>query len=133
MKAYLERALHAEADIARRMEQIGRLKALQARGRRTLPEDEGGREILRRMQALEAELMGDVLALRGVQKDVENVIARLEKENLRQLLAYRYLCGWDWLRIAGQMNYSLDRIRHLHAEALRTLRRQMRPEAMERR
>lgn len=124
MREYLAQALEAEEKIRSRMEQIGRLKALAARGMRTLPDDEGGRGILETLQDMEKELHRQMQDWRGVKQEVANVIEGVNKDSYRKVLTYRYLCGWDWVRIANRMNYSMDRVWHLHSDAVRALRRQ---------
>ena len=122
MRAYLAQALDAEERIRSRMEQIGRIRALHARGMRTLPGDETGGEILRSLREMEADLLRQVEYWRSVKQEVTDVIESIGKESHRRVLTYRYLCGWDWPRIARRMHYSMDRVWHLHAEAVRALK-----------
>lgn len=127
MKAYLARALEAEQRIESRMIQIGRLKALAGRGARSLPDDERGQQILSTMQSMEQELQGEIEAWRQVKKEVARVIEAAGKDSHRLVLTYRYLNGWEWNHIASRMNYSLDRVWHLHADAIRALQKERKP------
>ena len=117
-KRYLEQAAVLEERVDCRLKQLARLQDMQ---RRAEAIDAVSPEALERMRMLESEISGDVERWVERKRQVAAVIAGLEQENYRQLLEYRYLCGWDWRRIADRMHYSVDRIMHLHAEALRQL------------
>lgn len=50
------------------------------------------------------------------------VISKVEDPQLRELLTLRYICGYDWNRIAYMMNYSYDHIvGFLHRKALKSV------------
>ncbi len=51
-------------------------------------------------------------------KDIKKRIGRLDNENQRAVLTYRYLLGWKWGRIAEQMNYSYQGVLKIHGRAL---------------
>lgn len=125
-KEYLSQAMALEGCINARMEQITRLHALAERGarlaRRSPDGEHGWGESLEQMAALEAELQRDVQAWVGVKREIGGMIERVEKPVYRQLLEYRYLCGWDWRKIAAKMHYSIDRVWHIHSEALRAVK-----------
>ena len=74
------------------------------------------------MGALEAELRADVRLWADQKRQIGETIESVDKPVHRQLLEYRYLCGWDWRKIAGRMHYSIDRVWHIHSEALREIR-----------
>lgn len=127
-KEYLSQAMELEGRIDARMEQIGRLRAMATRGRQLaadIHEDAHQRnwnDALARISALEAELNADVQAWVALKRQIGGAIEGVEKPSHRQLLEYRYLCGWDWRRIANRMHYSIDRVWHMHAEALRGMK-----------
>lgn len=118
-KRYLEQAAVLEERVDCRLKQLARLQDMQ---RRAGMIEAVSPKALERMRMLESEISGDVERWVEKKRQVAATIAGLEQENYRQLLEYRYLCGWDWRRIADRMHYSVDRIMHLHAEALRQLR-----------
>ena len=126
MKEYLSQAMTLEGNIQARMEQIARLHAMAERGARLAeraPENAGGWAVpLGQMAALEAELQRDVQAWVAVKREIGGVIESVDKPVYRQLLEYRYLCGWDWRKIASKMHYSIDRVWHIHSEALREMK-----------
>lgn len=54
--------------------------------------------------------------------EIENVISRVETPLHRHILEKRYINGISLKNIAEYYNYSYDRIRHLHGEALEFLK-----------
>ena len=78
---------------------------------------------------------GDSQALGDLRKDLDRRIDTAARRLLeaqkridalpnhahRQLMSYRYLNGWEWKDIARQMNYSVDWVKHVHAQAMREM------------
>ena len=108
--------------MAAHMAQLSHLQALRGRGERAYAERWEGCAGAEQIAALEAELAGEMEEWARVRREVAAAIAAAPKESHRLLLEYRYLCGWELRRTAIRMNYSVDRMWHLHAEALREFR-----------
>ena len=51
-----------------------------------------------------------------------DAIAALTDGRCRELMTYRYVCGWGWERIAATMNYDLRWLLRLHGEALQQVK-----------
>ncbi len=51
-------------------------------------------------------------------KKVQAAIERLESEQEKDLLTYRYLKGYSWEKIAVEMGYTYRHVTRLHGEAL---------------
>jgi len=121
-KEYLSQAMALEGRIDARMEQIARLRAMAERGKRLAADSGGWTDALTRIGALEEELQADVRLWTDQKRQIGETIESVGKPVHRQLLEYRYLCGWDWRKIAGRMHYSIDRVWHLHSDALKEIR-----------
>lgn len=121
-KEYLSQAMALKGRIDARMEQIARIKAMAERGKRLAADSGNWQAALEQMGALEAELQADVRLWADQKRQIGETIESVDKPVHRQLLEYRYLCGWDWRKIAGRMHYSIDRVWHIHSEALREIR-----------
>ena len=52
-------------------------------------------------------------------REIEGRIRTLEDERYRAILCFRYINEWSWVKIAREMNYSLDWVWELHGRALR--------------
>ena len=59
---------------------------------------------------------------RAVLPMIREAIDAVEDARYRELLELRYIVGMRWERIAVEMNYNYDRIRHMHGEALRAVK-----------
>lgn len=113
------RSVEAKNDLSRARQAQRRLGALAERRRRygELAEvrtpgsapalDDLQRELDARIQEY-ALLVGDI----------ERRIDALDRQQYRDLLRYRYLNGWSWQRVAGEMELSRDWLMRLHARAL---------------
>lgn len=123
-KRYLQQAGTLEAQVDSRLKQLARLQEKQ-RLAETI--DAVSPEARERMRVLEQEISADVQRWVDQERQARAAIGKLEQENHRLVLEYRYLCGWDWNRIARKMRYSVDWIMHVHANALRELQRQVQP------
>ncbi len=51
--------------------------------------------------------------------EITNKIERMEKEDEKDVLMYRYIAGMKWEKIAEKMKKSLRRIHEIHGEALK--------------
>lgn len=115
-REYLTQVMDAEARIEALAAQMACLARLQMQGERALP---AGDEMIRKIAEVKEKLRAEIEGWIAQRRAAQRAIASMEKESHRMLLEYRYLCGWDWRRVALKMHYSLDRMWHLHAEALR--------------
>lgn len=66
-----------------------------------------------------AEQLNRCIALR---QDIEAVIASLDNPTERLLMRKRYIEGKTWERVAVEMNYSIDRIWHIHGDVLKKIK-----------
>lgn len=57
-----------------------------------------------------------------VRVEIEAVIARVDGEQERELLEYRYLNGWTFEKIAGEVGYCWRQVHRIHGKALREVR-----------
>lgn len=121
VREYLMRAQALEAQIDAHVMQLAHLRAMRERWKRGLQGTGGGADAEAQLRQLEDGLYADILRWAKERRAVAALIDAVPQENLRLLLEYRYLCGWDCRRIAAKMNYSLDRIWHLHTDALQAL------------
>lgn len=53
--------------------------------------------------------------------DIFDILENVENESYKELLAYRYLRGYTWERIADEMKYSVAQIHRIHNKALKEL------------
>lgn len=56
------------------------------------------------------------------QQEIRNRIEKMEDENEKDVLTYRYLRGMKWEDIAVKMGYSWRRIHYIHSKALENFR-----------
>ena len=99
-----------------------RLEALKERRRWAVEAGQcrtgGGSEPLTKLQqALDREI--DAVARQELAAMAR--IDALADPHLREVLCYRYLNGWKWKEIAVRMGYSPDWVKHMHADAIRTM------------
>lgn len=132
---YLSQARQLDAAIDARLERIARLRALvSGRAARTdgMPRGSGGAgsagstfdwtDTVIKIDEMERALDKDIDRLIDLKREIAEAIAAVPDMRYRTLLEYRYLCGWGWARIARNMHYSEDRVRHIHARALQMVR-----------
>lgn len=117
-REYLMQVVEAEARIEAHTTQLARLRLMRDREARALGEDEA----LGQVEALKEELRMEIERWVQLRRDVSRAIDAVPQHNYRLLLEYRYLCGWDLKRVARKMHYSVDRMWHLHADAMRKFR-----------
>ena len=78
----------------------------------------GGSESLSRLQqALDRQIDEAVRQEQAAMRQIE----ALADPRQREVLCYRYLNGWKWKEIAARMGYSPDWVKHMHADAIRTM------------
>ena len=78
----------------------------------------GGSESMERLrQALDREIDEVVRQELAAMAQID----ALADPRQREVLCYRYLNGWKWKEIARRMGYSLDWVKHMHADALRAV------------
>ena len=51
-------------------------------------------------------------------KEIVRRIKKLESENEKDVLIYRYIAGYDWWQIAQKLRYSERQVHRFHGEAL---------------
>lgn len=51
-------------------------------------------------------------------KEIVKRIKKLESENEKDVLFYRYIAGYDWWQIAEKLRYSERQVHRFHGEAL---------------
>lgn len=67
---------------------------------------------------LEERLDGHLEELVRVRVQTEKAIKKINDPMKGRLLKYRYVAGFTWEKIAGEMEYSLRHIMRLHRQAL---------------
>ena len=73
------------------------------------------------LQEREEELYREGVSQVQSYKDIAFRISRLEDQDERDVLFYRYIKGYDWWKIAQIMDYSESWIYELHGRALRKI------------
>lgn len=54
--------------------------------------------------------------------DIQFAIEEMENEHEKQILTYRYLLGWSWEKISGEMGYTIRHITRMHGFALKNFK-----------
>lgn len=127
-KEYLSQARLLDQAIDIRLKRITRLRALlSGRAARMdgMPRGSSGgdwTDTVIKITEMERELDADIDRLIALKGKIAAVIAAVPDARDRRLLEYRYLLGWSWRRIAQEMNYSEDWVRHAHGRALQMVR-----------
>lgn len=57
-----------------------------------------------------------------IYREIRREIEAMENETEREVLTYRYLCGFTWEEIAERMHYSFQHIHRIHKKALTNFR-----------
>ena len=86
-----------------------------------LKNETGTREASRIVE-LEREIDRRIDEYARLVREIETAIDAVADPQCREVLRYRYLNGWSWQRIAGEMNYSQDWLWRLHARALEAVK-----------
>ena len=107
-------ALHTQIlAVQRTMSRLKDVQAASLQDERRMAE-----ELLMDAQSM---LLREMMQCEAQRCSIQQAIAGLADVRLRTLLEYKYLCGMHEQRIAWRMCYSVDRIRHLHRDALQCL------------
>ena len=77
--------------------------------------------------AAELQEKEDELYLEGIRqvqtyKDIEHRINKLENQDERDVMFYKYIKGFEWWQIAQLMDYSESWIYELHGRALKKIK-----------
>lgn len=70
---------------------------------------------------LEEKLKTLVDELQEKQTEIKSLLENIPRDDFRDVLWYRYVCGLDWTDIAERMNYSFRYTLYLHENALKSL------------
>lgn len=73
------------------------------------------------LQEREEELYREGVSQVQSYKDIAFRISRLEDQDERDVLFYRYIKGYDWWKIAQVMDYSERWVYELHGRALKKI------------
>ena len=123
---YLKRYIILDREISRKVEEVLRLRANLEKVTSVLtPEPKGGGSIypkqedyITRIVDLEADINQDIDQLLNIRKEIVTTIEAVEDDRERLLLQYRYLDGYTFEWIAGDMELSWRWIHILHSKAL---------------
>lgn len=126
-KQFLSQAYRLDKRIERRTEDIARMRARMEKATAQLtgmPRGGSGgdwTDVSIRVLEYEASVKAEIAELCRVKRLIREAIDAVEDARYRELLELRYIVGMRWERIAVEMNYSFDRIKHMHGEALRAV------------
>ena len=70
------------------------------------------------LDELEQKLMKERYKRVLAYKEIVRRIKKLESENEKDVLIYRYIAGYDWWQIAEKLRYSERQVHRFHGEAL---------------
>ncbi|WP_418715001.1 sigma factor-like helix-turn-helix DNA-binding protein [Blautia hydrogenotrophica] len=90
-----------------------------------MPHGSGGGDLsgyAARVDALERKIMKARYKRMQVFKEIRDHIERLEDENEKDVLVYRYVRNMKWEDIAVKMGYRWAQIHRIHARALKNLK-----------
>lgn len=124
---YLSRVRTLEMEIEAKLEQIDRLRALlSGRSQRVRDMPRGGQahdwtDTVAKVMELEQELDAHIDRLVDLKREIAAAIAAVADGQCRVLLEYRYLCGWEWQRIAEAMHFDRVTVWRLHGRALQKI------------
>lgn len=126
-KRFLSRAYHIDQKIERRTEEAARLRSrLEKATAQLTGMPRGGNsdwtDTEVKVLELEEQIKAEIERLCQVKREIREAIDAVEDARYRELLELRYIVGMRWERIAVEMNYAYDWIRHMHGEALKLVR-----------
>lgn len=78
-------------------------------------------EAVQRIIDLEAEIDRDIDQLVDLRRQIEQSIATVQDERLRDILRYRYIDGMTWELIAVTMDFTYQWVCELHGRALQKI------------
>jgi flagellar biosynthesis chaperone FliJ len=70
------------------------------------------------IEKLEKKIVDEINELTKLKADIERKVKKLEKDELREVIEYRYICGMKWSEVAESMAYTKEHIYRLHRKAL---------------
>lgn len=90
-----------------------------------MPHGSGGGDLsgyAARVDALERKIMKARYRRMQIFKEIRDHIERLEDENEKDVLVYRYIRNMKWEDIAVKMGYRWAQVHRIHARALKNLK-----------
>ena len=127
-KQFLSQAYRLDMRIERRTEEIRRMRARLEKATAQLtgmPHGGSGADwtdLDVKVLEYEAEIRDEIAELCRLKRLIRETIDAVEDRRYRELLELRYIVGMRWEKIAVEMNYSYDRIRHMHGYALQAVK-----------
>lgn len=127
VKRFLSRPFWIDKRIDRKQEEIDRLRAKLTKSTATLSDmPRGGAggdwtDADIKVMELEDAIHAEIIELCAIKREVFETIDAVEDERLRTLLELRYRNYLTFERIAVEMSYSYDHVKHLHKEALKAV------------
>lgn len=79
-------------------------------------------DYIAKMDELTDYLISKYTRLRGIEVDIYMRVDRMENQQERELLRYRYIDGMTWADIAEKMNTSERNVYFIHGRALRNFK-----------
>ena len=123
-KRFLEQAYWLDKRIEKRAEEIARLRAKLEKTNSKLSDmprgGSGGDWTDADVKVLEweEEVKAEIARLCEIKRQIGEAIDAVEDARYRTLLEMRYRNYYSFEKIAVEMNYSYDRTKHMHQEAL---------------
>lgn len=75
-------------------------------------------DAVEKIMQLEAEMAAQIDEYTELTSEIEAVINNVPDTRYREILRMRYLNEWSWVRIATEMELSVDWVKHAHGYAL---------------
>lgn len=85
-------------------------------------EEEAFRQWKKQMEDLKQEIIRQRYERIHIYEEIRKQIEGLKDETEREVLTYRYLCGFTWEEIAERMHYTFQHVHRIHREALTKFR-----------
>lgn len=70
---------------------------------------------------LRKQLKDEEVEVKAAKKKIIRIIERLQSQDQKDVLRYKYVNGWPWYEIGKVMNYSPEWARHVCYQAIRIL------------
>ena len=127
-KEFLSQAYRLDKRIERRTEEIARIRSrLEKATAQITGMPRGGgsgdwTDTSIKVLEYEAAVRAEISELCRVKRLIREAIDAVEDARYRELLELRYIVGMRWEKIAVEMNYSYDRVRHMHGRALQAVK-----------
>jgi len=126
-KRFLEQAYWLDKRIERRAEEAARMRAKLEKCNShisDMPRGGGGQDWMDadiKVMEMEARIKKEIAMLCEVKRQIGEAIDAVEDARYRTLLEMRYRNYYTFEKIAVEMNYSFDWVRHMHKEALKAV------------